>query len=329
MKIANIGKLPSILRQLRMDMERQKDLGSILIERLEATENSIRDIEQTLRQQRKELAEISKGNERTSSRVESIDSRSTDTEHKLLLLKKSLNSTGRNVTEEQEELFAENHDLDKFYLEFEDKFRGSEEEIQKRQQTYVKLFRDKSVNKELPIIDLGCGRGEFLEILSNNGYRPVGVDLNESMVVRASKKGYEAVQTDAIAYLSELKAGSVGAISGFHLAEHIPFGAVLELLAEAYRCLAKGGVLLLETPNPENVYVGACSFHYDPSHLKPLPPAVMEFTAKFKGFEHAEILRLHPELTTQEIESASKNKNIQHSLSRLFGARDYALVAIK
>jgi O-antigen chain-terminating methyltransferase len=113
------------------------------------------------------------------------------------------------------------------------------------------------------------------------------------------------------------------------LAEHIPFDQLLTLLAESYRVLSKGGVLILETPNPENVYVGAFTFHYDPSHLKPLPPAVIEFSARFKGFPRTEIVRFQPELTKEQIDIATKNTKLRDALQRLYGPRDYALVAYK
>jgi hypothetical protein len=100
-------------------------------------------------------------------------------------------------------------------------------------------------------------------------------------------------------------------------------------MAEAQRCLVKGGILLLETPNPESLFVGAFTFHYDPSHLKPLPPAIVQFSALFKGFEKAEIMRMQPELTEKQIKEATKNPTLQGALQRLYGPRDYALVAYK
>jgi SAM-dependent methyltransferase len=179
------------------------------------------------------------------------------------------------------------------------------------------------------VVDLGCGRGEFLDLLTEQGFKAIGVDMNEAMVKRAREHGFEAVLNDGISYLMEQQSGTLSGVTGFHLVEHIPFDQALLLMAEAHRCLAKGGVLLLETPNPESLFVGAFTFHYDPSHLKPLPPAVMQFAARFKGFRRADILRAQPELSEADIKKATTNPNLQGALRRLYGPRDYALVAYK
>ncbi len=226
--------------------------------------------------------------------------------------------------------FADNHLLDSFYLELENNFRGLEAEIKDRQRVHLKLFTNSKVNfRKYPIVDLGAGRGEFVELLSDNKLRAIGVDLNESMVKRMKEKGREATQDDAIGYLAKAKSGSLGAVSGFHLAEHLPFDQLLTLIGEAHRALAPGGLLLLETPNPENLTVGAFTFHYDPSHLKPIPPAILDFMAKFKGFGRVEILRLQPEMTESNIVKATKDKNLQEIMRRIYGPRDYALLAYK
>lgn len=316
MKVSRVLHLPEYLRQLRHDIN---DLYKLL-----------RELNHQVRASVDALKQIDNRFARLDETVERIQARTTDLEHGLRAASKpSAAPTVHTAPASSADLFATKHELDAFYLEFENRFRGSEAEIKQKQQPYIKVFDKTKFDRSLPVADLGCGRGEFLELLTEHGFKALGVDLNEAMVARARKQGHEAVQNDGISFLMSQKSGSLGGVTGFHLAEHIPFEDLLTLIAEAYRCLAKGGVLLLETPNPESVFVGAFTFHYDPSHLKPLPPAIVEFAAQFKGFRQTEIMRLQPELTKEDIAKATKNTTLQGALQRLYGPRDYALVAYK
>jgi SAM-dependent methyltransferase len=323
-KLSKVTQLPSYIKNLRLDIDRlYKLLEEINYKVVNDNKNHTRDTD-TLKRKTAKLAD----------EVESLRFRNTELEHMMTAAKFAAKKSGAPTTSATpaapaKELFADNHDLDAFYLEFENRFRGTEEEIQRKQRPYIDVFKKAKVDKNLPIADLGCGRGEFLDLLKQNDFNGIGVDLNESMVERAKKQGFKAVNNDAISYLMEQKSNSHAGVTGFHLAEHIPFDQLLLLIAEAYRVLAKGGILLLETPNPESVFVGAFTFHYDPSHLKPLPPDIMRFSALFKGFDRAEIMRMQPELTEAEIKKATDNPTLQGALQRLYGPRDYALVAYK
>ena len=323
MKAKNILHLPEYLRQLRRDIDE-------LYKLLQNLNHRVLDLGGDTKSLNKRFAELQSELQKD---IAGLRVRDAELEHsvvvsahptKLTIVKGQAASSGSSTT-----LFADNHDLDAFYLEFENRFRGTEAEIKLKQEPYIKLFKEAKIDKKLPIVDLGCGRGEFLELLTENGLKAVGVDMNEAMVKRARERGFEAVENDAINYLLAQPSGSSAGITGFHLAEHIPFDQLLLLISESYRCLAKGGILLLETPNPESVYVGAFTFHYDPSHLKPLPPAIVQFAAQFKGFARADILRMQPELTSEDITKATKNITLQDALRRLYGPRDYALVAYK
>jgi O-antigen chain-terminating methyltransferase len=303
-------------------------------EALQTASASLREALQTvtasLRASEDKFGELSGEVARLRDRIEHLRVRNAELEHMISAPRRSSPEKAAGTHRQAgPELFAANHDLDAFYLEFENRFRGTEQEVKDKQTPYLKLFESASVDRERPVVDLGCGRGEFLALLTENGFKTIGVDLNEAMVRRARERGLEAVESDAIGYLAEQSSGSLAGVTGFHLAEHIPFDQVLLLMTEAYRCLAKGGILLLETPNPESVFVGAFTFHYDPSHLKPLPPAIMQFAALFKGFERAEIMRVQPELTEAQIVEATRNATLQDALRRLYGPRDYALVAYK
>lgn len=181
-----------------------------------------------------------------------------------------------------------------FYKEFEDRFRGSRETIKERLCSYLPLLEPlKTLYPEPYAIDVGCGRGEWLELLGENGFRSHGVDQDPQMLKSALEMGLSAEEGDAIAYLKNLPESSVALISGFHIAEHLEFDDLLQLIRYAHRSLLPGGLLILETPNPENLAVGSNTFYTDPTHKRPLPPALLSFLPEYEGFERSVIFRLN------------------------------------
>lgn len=181
-----------------------------------------------------------------------------------------------------------------FYKNLEDRFRGASDTIKQRLDVYIPFLREMSTyTRAARAIDLGCGRGEWLDVARQENIRATGIDLDETMLEEASSRGLEVEHGDAIAYLKRLDAESVGLITAFHLVEHLPFTQLQELLAEIYRCLAPGGIVILETPNPENLSVATLGFNMDPTHNKPLPPALLSFVVEQCGYERTKILRLN------------------------------------
>jgi len=187
------------------------------------------------------------------------------------------------------------HLLDTFYAAFENRFRGSREEIKARLGIYLADVRAASAGTtERPVLDLGCGRGEWLELLADQELVGAGVDTNLAMVTEGHTRGLRVVEGDALAHLRSLPDGSHGAVTAFHLVEHLPFGIVIQLIDEIVRVLQPGGIAILETPNPQNLVVGACSFYMDPTHRRPLHPETMRFLGEARGLERVEIRPLHP-----------------------------------
>ena len=138
-----------------------------------------------------------------------------------------------------------------FYRAFEDKYRGSRELILGRLNAYAPLLKTlKTAFPEGQAVDLGCGRGEWLELLSSFGINATGVDLDEGMLAACRERGYDVVCEDAIGYVGGLPTESLALVSAFHLVEHIPFDALARLVSEALRVLKPGGILIMETPNP-------------------------------------------------------------------------------
>lgn len=180
-----------------------------------------------------------------------------------------------------------------FYRAFEDRYRGARDTIKDRLRAYDGFTGPLcGLPGGAVALDLGCGRGEWLELLGESGIDARGVDLDDGMLAACRERGLAARHGDALAALRAQPDASLALVSAFHLVEHIPFELVRELIAEALRALRPGGLLILETPNPENLTVGATSFYMDPSHLKPLPPNLLAFAVEHAGFARQRIVRL-------------------------------------
>ncbi|MCH8621922.1 class I SAM-dependent methyltransferase [Undibacterium sp. TS12] len=221
-------------------------------------------------------------------------------------------------------------DQDQFYLEFEALFRGTREDIKQRLNVYLPYLSHISKqprDERKMVIDVGCGRGEWLELLDEQGIPALGVDMNVSMVNACLDRGLLVRHADAIAYLREQPAGSIGAVTGFQIIEHLPFEQLIALFDAALHALCPGGVIIFETPNPENLKVGACNFYFDPTHLNPIVPQVAEFMARQRGFSQAEILRLHPYPDDHLLKGGSEVEALLNK--ELFGAQDYAVIGRK
>lgn len=222
-------------------------------------------------------------------------------------------------------LKEEGHIFDAMYAAFEDKFRGTRQDIKDRQKVYLPFVQEASGKTAgAPIIDLGCGRGEWLELLRESGFMAKGIDLNNIMINTCRELNLDAVQSDAIEYLRSLPANSLCAVTGFHIIEHLPFKTLVALFDESFRALKPGGAIIFETPNPENLLVGACTFYADPSHVKPLVPATMQFIAEDRGFSGVEIKRLHRYSDYHNV--SGENKFITENF---YNEMDYSVIGVK
>lgn len=224
--------------------------------------------------------------------------------------------------------------LDAHYVSFEDTFRGTRDDIKARAEHYIATFRDAGVEAgDGLILDLGCGRGEWLEVLSENGYASRGVDTNSVMVSEALALGLDVVEQDAVAYLRGLDSESVSAVTSMHLVEHLPYEVLIRLLDEALRVLRAGGVLILETPNPENLTVGSYWFYMDPTHRNPIPPALLQWVVEARGFESAVVDRLTQNRGVFDIQPVGEDVAGASQINKIVGlltvAPDYAIVARK
>jgi len=190
-----------------------------------------------------------------------------------------------------------------FYKSFEDNFRGSRKLIKERLLTYFPLvFQFKMIYSDITALDLGCGRGEWLELLTNNDIKARGIDLDDGMIKVCKNLNLNIQKDNAIDYLKEQKDESFVIVSAFHLVEHISFEDLQTLVQEALRVLKPGGLLIMETPNPENIKVSTEYFYLDPTHIKPIPSQLLSFLSEHYGFYRSKILRLqeHKKLLNQE-----------------------------
>ena len=210
---------------------------------------------------------------------------------------------------------------DGFYLRFEEEFRGPEDAIRARQRSYVEHFR----SVPGPVVDCGCGRGEFLGALREAGIASYGIDSNRIAVEMARARGVDARFEDAFEHLRAID-GELGGISALQVVEHLEPEAVYEFLGLCRRALSPGGRLLLETINPDSVYA-LRAFRLDPTHRWPVPAATLDLMAREVGFEEREVRWLSPVPPEEILEEKSEN---DRKINRwLFAPQDYALFAAR
>ena len=222
---------------------------------------------------------------------------------------------------------------DSAYTAFENRFRGSREEIRARQADYVSLLRDQA-----PVVDLGCGRGEFLELLRDAGIEARGVEANAHAVQECRRKALDVVAGDVVGFLQEQPPGSLGSIFAAQVAEHLPPPVLTALLGESHRALRPGGLLVLETVNPASALAFLDVFIRDLTHERPLHPETLRFLAAAAGFSDVRIemrtpvpadVRLHlvPGGGLPPPVMKALNENVERLNALLFAPLDYALVA--
>ena len=222
------------------------------------------------------------------------------------------------------------------YLAFEDRFRGSREDIRTRLTTYLPIFAGAS-----DVLDVGCGRGEFLELLAGAGVSARGIDLNHEMAETCRARGLDVIEADAVSYLSSLPDGSLGGLFAAQVVEHLPPAYLLSLLELAFHKLRPGGRLVLETLNPACWVAFFESYIRDITHVWPLHPETLQFLVIASGFTTADIEYRSPvdpadKLQPVTVSAAlgpvladlvdSFNHNVEKLNARIYTYLDYAVV---
>ena len=219
------------------------------------------------------------------------------------------------------------------YVSFETRFRGESAELRERLGDYVPLFRGLA-----PVLDLGCGRGEFLELLGEAGIQARGIEANAHVAQLCRERGLDVVHGDLVAFLRSQAQGSAGGVFASQVAEHLPPEVLVETLREAHRVLRAGGLLVLETVNPRSVVGFLEVYNRDLTHQRPLHPETLSFLAAAQGFSDVRVeLRspVEPAARLQAIpveglpEPAARvlNENLERLNGLLYAPQEYALLA--
>jgi SAM-dependent methyltransferase len=215
------------------------------------------------------------------------------------------------------------------YVGFEDRFRGSREEIRTRLAAYLPIFAGAS-----DVLDVGCGRGEFLNLLREQGVGARGLDLNHEMVEVCRAQGLEAVEGDALGYLRSLPQESLGGLFAAQVAEHLEPDYLLELLEEAFDKLRPGSAIVLETINPACWFAFFSSYIRDITHVRPLHPDTLSYLLTAHGFQEVSVRYSAPyperdklvRVPGEGIVEDALNANADKLNALLFTYMDYAAV---
>jgi len=206
------------------------------------------------------------------------------------------------------------------YGRFAERFRGSEDYVKSGQQFYLAYFRDCR-----NVLDIGCGRGEFLEMLRDAGVPASGIDLGDESVALCRHKGLAADKADLFTWLADQPEASLDGIFCSQVVEHLPPERLPEMIRLAARCLQRHGVMAIETPNPECLAIFATHFYLDPTHSRPVPHPLLAFYMEEFGMGNLEVRRLSPAVESMPSLAALP----EDFREAFFGGLDYAIIGRK
>jgi 2-polyprenyl-3-methyl-5-hydroxy-6-metoxy-1,4-benzoquinol methylase len=307
-------------------------------------DGTIRTVEKELGTQ---IADVSRHSQQTEATLQGIFAQVQTLESVARGIERVLGSTTRKPTLSESAPTTPSTDTidpstlpDLRYLLLENRYRGSEEAIYARQASYAEYLKD------LPgdVVDLGCGRGELLDVLKNGNIPARGIDLDDAMIERCQEKKLPVQKADLFQFLKNAPAESIGGITALQVVEHLTPKALQEFIELSYRSLKPGGRIILETINPLSITALARNFFRDPTHEQPIHPDTLGFLLEMSGFAvqvrldrspYPEAAKLQPfELTpylpahwTHTVEVM--NDNIIRLNELLFAPQDFALVAEK
>ena len=217
---------------------------------------------------------------------------------------------------------------DGLYVALENHFRGSRDAVAQRQQDYLPML-PAVISSSAPLIDLGCGRGEWLKVARTEGIPALGVDSNTVCVAECKEENLDVVQEDLLTFLTNRPTASVGAYTLFQVLEHLPFPVLVDALREMRRTLVPGGRVIAEVPNAKNLRVSAGTFWIDPTHQRPLFPELLMFLAKEIGFAQADghyANNLSPSYDLSGLPDGAMNA-LRSVVDAVDGPGDFALIA--
>jgi SAM-dependent methyltransferase len=212
--------------------------------------------------------------------------------------------------------------LDALHAALESDVRGTRGEAQERWKVYLPLMP-----RDAPVLDLGCGRGEWLELLRQEGIAARGVDANRLMVAECREYNLAAEQAEALDYLARVPDGSLGAVTVLRVVEQLPFRHLVRLLDEVARVLRPGGTAIFETPNPDNILVACRDFYKDPGRHHPIPSETLRFLVESRGLTPVQVMFLNSLEAAGHMPEDDGSAVARRFNRYFYGPRDYAVVA--
>jgi SAM-dependent methyltransferase len=219
------------------------------------------------------------------------------------------------------------------YFAFEDLYRGDEADIRQRQQEYLQYFRGRE-----NVVDIGCGRGEFLEVLRDNNISARGVDLGLDQYLLCREKGLDVVKQDLFSFLESLPDESLGGLFSAQVIEHLAASDQLRYVALAYRKTKPGSPVIFETINAQCVYAVMRNFFLDPTHVRPVHPETLKFAMESMQFKDVKLLFSSPvrdkqipplKLNGETPQLAEFNRAVAELNKLIYGDQDYAAIGWK
>jgi O-antigen chain-terminating methyltransferase len=241
---------------------------------------------------------------------------------------KGLHDEVRTLLERLGAASAAGADID--YVAFEDRFRGSSDQLRAIQSDYIRFFPGPEVPGR--VVDIGCGRGEMIEVLLDADIEAVGVDPDEGMVAMCREKGLDVVSANGLTWLEEQPDDSLKGVFCAQVVEHLFTSELQALVRLAHEKLATGGVLIMETINPRSLHALSNHFFADTSHIRPVHPETLRFICEQAGYRGVHLLELsrHPRADLPDDVAEGATRDVLAALvESVYGWQDYAIIANK
>jgi O-antigen chain-terminating methyltransferase len=343
-RVVNFSLIYALRESLALN-QRLTDQMNALQEQVSALQEQLSGMSDRLTKAEQQLqvvgARLTGTNEHLDQRLTALDRRYTTNDYYLkneiaqqkqtlaLFLIEARQRLPEPFNQEQLQTFVneDQHSLDAFYVAFEAQFRGSRADIINRLKVYIPLIEEAKIGTEdAPVLDVGCGRGEWLELLRESGYTAKGLDINRVMIGQCRARGFDVIEGDVLDYLRSISDASLGAVTGFHIIEHLPFTMLMQLFDEVVRVLKPGGMVIFETPNPGNVLVGSNTFYLDPTHRNPLPSSLIQFLAESRGLYQVKIMNVNPYPEHFRVQGSELAERFN---DYFYGTQDYSVIGYK
>jgi SAM-dependent methyltransferase len=327
MVLARLRRL--VRRATEPDAERQKNFNLVLLDLLQDVRNDVEAVRRDLRSDIDSLQrDLSSALAAESKRLHELVLIAAKRNDALIAaLDQKIETVAVRVRDAVNPAAAPSPDV--LYRRLEDSLRGSEAHVRADVMHYVRLAAGHQ-----PVLDVGCGRGEFLAACREAGIDARGVDTNERSVADLQQRGLSASLGSVPECFRSIADASLGGVAAMHVAEHLPVDALIALFRESARVLRPGGLLMIETPNAESILIAASDFWRDPTHIAPRHPAALTVLAREHGFAIEEVRAVHEVAEGAKIPILESDpqelQRVIHAVNdRLFAPQDLRLVLRK